>query len=371
MEYKKRKHNTPISTVIKRFRDKKSGKVKTSRSELHWRFDALDWNYQKQILFAFLESGKSDRQWAYRKLFAFWDDCFIPVLQELREKYNEDMLTCLIICYFPVDFLKKNYARLSEGRNYYEVCARMYDVEGFVVDKTRLSEYDLLRIKHVLGETVTLREAEALFFMLVYKFCRGTYKFRAWQTLEHHVHTQTLYMLDRPIINTMLHEISSLEIGGGELSWQLKRWIRYVTNKFLSKHERLADRQWRKKEEEALMREMQKSFCYEQIPPEYTRVWDTFDCNNQQQFLCYLEKIHEEYIKQKESEKEYRAEASERLMDNPLMKDLFEELDLENIEPEGIENGNTVAAMECLMCNPSMQKRYEDFDTEMFDNVPF
>lgn len=61
-----------------------------SRKEIGWRFNALDWRFQKQILFAFLASGMSDRAWAYKKLFVFWDNCFIPVIQDLWEKYNNE-----------------------------------------------------------------------------------------------------------------------------------------------------------------------------------------------------------------------------------------------------------------------------------------
>ena len=89
MSYEKRKHNGPISTAIKGFLDKEGGKVSASRKEIMKRYVGLDWRYQKQILYAFLESGMSDRDWAYRRLYADWDDCFIPVLQGLWEKYHE------------------------------------------------------------------------------------------------------------------------------------------------------------------------------------------------------------------------------------------------------------------------------------------
>ena len=32
--------------------------------------------------------------------------------------------------------------------------------------------------------------------------------------------------------------------------------------------------------------------CYERIDKEYTRVWDTFDINDQQQFLDYMKERH-------------------------------------------------------------------------------
>lgn len=330
MEYEKRKHNTPISTVIKSFLDKKGGKVKVSRYEIDRRFNALDWRYQKQILFAFLESGKSDRDWAYRKLFAFWDDCFIPVLQGLWEKYHEETLTWLIIRYFPIDFIKKNYDKLNERRNYYDICARMSDIEGFVVDKTRLSEYDLLRIKRILGEPITLRDAKDLFFMLCYKFCKGAYKFRAWRTVENYKNAELslLAILNRPIINKMLLEIENLRPKGIWLSMELRHWRETVTKDFIAKYGVSDDTYWGDEAEE-LLRNTQKEHCYGYIDKEYTIIWDTFDINNQQQFLDYLEKRHHEHIIQEETGKKTTAETLEYLDDNPSVRELFEYFDLE------------------------------------------
>ena len=60
--------------------DKKSGKVAESRKEIKWRFWALDWKDQKQILGAFLEGGKVDRHWAYKQLL----DYSTPILRSSR-----------------------------------------------------------------------------------------------------------------------------------------------------------------------------------------------------------------------------------------------------------------------------------------------
>lgn len=296
MDYEIRKHNRPISIVIKNYMDKSGGKVTESRNEIEWRFKALDWRYQKQILFAFLQSGKSDRNWAYRKLFAFWDDCFIPVLQELWEKYYEERVTWLIIRYFPIEFLKRNYEKLNVGRNYFFLCNRLFDDKDFVVDKTQLNECDLLRIKCVLGESVTPGDAEDMFFLLVYKYCMGTYNFRAFKTIETYGETPILYILSSPRIQKMLNQIDCL---GKDYLWvttKLREWIGNVTSDFLIKHEKLSGQLWFIEEDELRIRELQKRHCYEHIDPQYTKIWDTYDCNNQQLFLDYLEERHKEHV---------------------------------------------------------------------------
>lgn len=334
MEYKTRKHNTPISTLIKQYLDKEGGKVTVSRREIVWRFNALDWRYQKQILFAFLASGMSDRTWACRKLFVFWDKCFIPVITDLWEMYpSEEMLTWLIIRYFPVEFLQENFMRLDTRRNYFYLCVRMSDVKGFVIDRSRLNERDLLRIKLVLGKTVSFDYAKDLFYLLIYKYCKGAYNIRTystcgWDSQNHPI----LSILNRPLIKKMLDEIQHLGVRGYDLFFELQDWMRDVTNKFLSLHEGTVDKTWNK-EEEPKIRKMQMEFCYEQIDSAYRDVWDTYDCLQQQQFLDYLDKKYEKKEK-KEVEKAVKTttEDLDRITRNPLISKLLGQLDLEIID---------------------------------------
>jgi len=80
-----KKKNTPITTLIKNYVNKKSGRVTEARKEIQWRFKALDWKDQKKILSAFLDAGKVDRHWAYSELLDFWDKSFEDKIQNLWE----------------------------------------------------------------------------------------------------------------------------------------------------------------------------------------------------------------------------------------------------------------------------------------------
>ena len=82
--------NNPIATVIKNYMNKKSGKVTDSRNEIQRRFFGLDWKDQKKIMVAFLDSGISDRDWAYSRLLDLWDASFEPQVLKLWETYHED-----------------------------------------------------------------------------------------------------------------------------------------------------------------------------------------------------------------------------------------------------------------------------------------
>lgn len=290
---RKRKHNAPIASVIQDYIDKKSGRVVASRKEIVRRFDGLDWECQRQILFAFLESGSMDRAWAYSQLFAHWDDCFIPVIQEQWEKSQEETLTRLIIRHFPVSFLRENIERLGEKRNYAFLCQRLHGEVGFIVDETRLNELDLLKMRVRSGRRVTCDDARDMFFLLIYKFCKGVYGYRAWGSNWGGM-DDTMEMLKRPIVKNMLSEIMYLGMGWGhELNQELHEWIRNVSADFRKKSSVSCKESWVTDEEEAALREAEKSHCHEHIPSRYTSIWDTYDCNMQRLFLNDLEIRHE------------------------------------------------------------------------------
>ena len=119
MKSKERKRNTPIATLIKNYINKKSGKVPESRKEIQRRFDYLDWKDQKKIMQAFLESGKTDRLWAYSKLLDNWDKSFEPRIKELWEQSHEGIISWVVIHYFPTKFLSQNIDKFTDDRDYY------------------------------------------------------------------------------------------------------------------------------------------------------------------------------------------------------------------------------------------------------------
>lgn len=109
MIYKPLKRNTPVATLIKNYINKKSGKVSESRNEIQKRFEHLDWKDQKKILMAFLDSCKSDRQWAYSKLYHHWDKSFEAKVKDVWDRLHEPMCAWSIIRFFPISslFLEK------------------------------------------------------------------------------------------------------------------------------------------------------------------------------------------------------------------------------------------------------------------------
>lgn len=295
LDYENRKHNEPISIILKRYLDKDGGKVSNSRREIQWRFSALDWKYQKQILFAFLKSGKYDREWAYTQLYAVWDDCFIPVLKELWEQYHEKRLSWLIIKVFPIDYLKKEFESLSEGRNYFFLVLRLRNESDFVLDRTRLNEADLLAVKYKLGEKISDDDVRDLFFLLIYKLCKGTYQFKVRKTIENRTYLDQplLAIFTFPTVGSILAVIRELWYKP-YLFEEIQKWMLQVTDGFSKTYENLDDCNGLDKE--SYLREKIKDYCLKQIPSEYVRVWDSIDLTNQQTIMDALEQRHNEHV---------------------------------------------------------------------------
>ena len=171
MRYQKRKRNTPISTLIKNYVNKKSGKVSVSREEIKWRFDHLDWKDQKKILFAFMDSGISDREWAYSKMLDNWDDSFQPKVKELWETYHEYKCSWSIIRYFPLEYIKEHIEEFTDERDYYFICLRLAKDKDFVIDRTKLSDRDYLAVLWHTSRTISNDDARDTLFSIIHDCC--------------------------------------------------------------------------------------------------------------------------------------------------------------------------------------------------------
>lgn len=171
MRYQKRKRNTPIVTLIRNYVDKKSGKVSVSREEIKWRFDHLDWKDQKKILFAFMDSGISDREWAYSKMLDNWDDSFQPKVRELWETYHEYKCSWSIIRYFPLEYIKEHIGEFTDERDYYFICLRLAKDKDFVIDRTKLSDRDYLAVLWHTGRTISNDDARDTLFSIIHDCC--------------------------------------------------------------------------------------------------------------------------------------------------------------------------------------------------------
>lgn len=174
--YKLRVHtkkNAPISTWIKKFTNKRSGKVAEAREILKWRFYAQDWKCQKRIIFAFLDGSKRDRQWAYLRAMEYWDPVFEPKIIEFWKQYHEDRSSWPLIRHCSEEFLLQNIDKFTAPRDYFFICMRLAKDKAFVLDKNRLSYTDYLAVIYHSGRNIGDEEALDTLFRIVHSCCAG------------------------------------------------------------------------------------------------------------------------------------------------------------------------------------------------------
>ena len=171
MIYKTQKRNTPIATLIKNYVNKKSGKVAESRKEIQRRFEHLDWKDQKKILVASLDSCKSDRQWAYSKLYHHWDKSFEAKVKKLWDELHEPMCAWPIIRFFPISYVKENMASFTGERDFYFISLRLAEDPNYVIDKSKLRTVDYLAVLYYSGRTLSEDEAIDMLFEIVHDLC--------------------------------------------------------------------------------------------------------------------------------------------------------------------------------------------------------
>lgn len=171
MKYQRPKRNNPITKLIRNYVNKKSGKVSVSREEIKWRFDYLDWKDQKKILTAFMESGISDREWAYSKMLDNWDDSFQPKVMELWETYHEYKCSWSVIRYFPLEYIKEHISEFADERDYYFICLRLAKDNDYVIDRTKLTDRDYLAVLWHTGRIISDDEASDTLFSIIHDCC--------------------------------------------------------------------------------------------------------------------------------------------------------------------------------------------------------
>jgi len=226
MDYQAKKRNTPIATLIRNYVNKKSGQVAQSREEIQRRFDFLDWKDQKKIILAFLESGKTDRQWAYSKVLDYWDKSFEPKIKELWEELHEERCSWSVIRYFPKEYLAQHIDMFTDDRDYYFICLRLGEDKDFVIDKRKLSNTDYLAVVYHTGRTVDTKEAEQLLYENVHEMC---------------IDYDSLFDLDRyadtskgSVISPICFKAVSLplyylrKLGHLQIVWQFEAWNKSV-----------------------------------------------------------------------------------------------------------------------------------------------
>jgi len=163
--------NRPIATVIKNYRDKKSGKVTESREEIQRKFFDLDWKGQKMIMSAFLDASKSDRNWAYSRLLDLWDSSFEEQVKGLWNQYHEFKCAWIIIRHFPLDYIRENMEQFKEDRDYYFISLRLAKDKDYTIDRAKLSKTDYMVVLYHTEREITDDDARDTLYGIVHDCC--------------------------------------------------------------------------------------------------------------------------------------------------------------------------------------------------------
>lgn len=166
-----KKRNTPIATLISQYEDKRSGKVMESRKEIQWRFDALDWEHQQRILTDFLQSGKQDRIWACSALLDLWDPCFEPKIQELWERYHEDVCKWVVIRHMPIEYVQQHRQEFTGRRDYYYICLRLAQDKDYQIETDKLSIADYIGVLFHTGRDLDDIDTNTIYYEIVHENC--------------------------------------------------------------------------------------------------------------------------------------------------------------------------------------------------------
>ena len=167
-----KENKIPISTILKWYLERRKGKVVKARNEIQRRFHGLDWDVQKEIIFAFLSSGKSDREWIYKKVENYWDNAFMDKVKDVFEKYHEKGCYFPVIKYFPTNYIIEHMDELSVNHCYYNLCYRLvYDHVDFNPNWHRLlkqSPIGYLTIMKLAGRKIDDSEANDILYGVIH-----------------------------------------------------------------------------------------------------------------------------------------------------------------------------------------------------------
>lgn len=133
---------------------------KDEASQLLWeKFEHQTRESQLGIVRAMLEGSEADRFDCYiRMLKNWWDDEIILDVEKAWKKYKDPYCLRVIAYRFPLEYVLAHQNDIGEVC-YFWLCLRLAAVEGFVVDKTRLTRAEYGRV--VANNHILLSGAEA------------------------------------------------------------------------------------------------------------------------------------------------------------------------------------------------------------------
>ena len=124
--------NETLSSLLKLFSDKRSGRVEYSRKELQRRYPYQSYADQKRILKQMFSGSKADRMWACRRLSQDRMPGFEDELRHEWESRHELSIAYIALRRLPSEYMLSQIEELSDaGVDIWEICSRLGNEPGF------------------------------------------------------------------------------------------------------------------------------------------------------------------------------------------------------------------------------------------------
>lgn len=147
--------NEAISTLLRWFLDKNSGKVSYAYERLIKRFEAQSFADQQKIIRACLTGGKKPSEWAAGRLRRNWIPGFEDEIDAAWKAHKGSAMARTIIYMMPEEYVMNEQAELIAALDtpdaYAILCGRLGRTPGFEIDEKRLSILDWFYVVEKLG----------------------------------------------------------------------------------------------------------------------------------------------------------------------------------------------------------------------------
>ena len=160
------RENVSIETLLKEFSYGNKEEREDACRQLEERFSAQSHDCQILIMKALLTADNYTRGNCYLKLLSeWWDDAFIPDVEQHWQTYRDSVCLRIIAHRFPLDYVLAHRIEIEQA-DYQSLCLRLATEEDFFIDKSRLSRMEYGRI--IANNHIHLDEVEADVFLFGY-----------------------------------------------------------------------------------------------------------------------------------------------------------------------------------------------------------
>ena len=171
-EYKSSINKTePFEVLLRWTVERTEGKLSAAKRILKHYFYGYSTEQQVKIIKALLLQARSDRRFAYQKIFAQWNEELADDILACWNEFHDEECATLITRLFPTEIIKDNLIELSIPSNYYTLCKRVGAEPWFKIDVNKfpdgISIFRYLEAVALAKASIETNEAEELLYRMI------------------------------------------------------------------------------------------------------------------------------------------------------------------------------------------------------------